>query len=762
VLNVIRSAWHSLTVCGSIAWTAVLLFAVGAALAWGLGGVVQVAAAAPRAGSALPDGRAWEMVSPLDKNGGDVAPPGHVSSGGVAQASPDGEKITYASLASFGTPQGAPIGSQYISGREARTGWSTQNISTPMSNQTYLIVGYGIPYRAFSLNLTVGLVSGGNERSGGAGVEGPSLGGTPAGYENYYLYGLPDSALQPLVTHTPGVSPAEFGIVFLGGTPDLSRVVVSSSAALGEGEAIGSAPELYEWERGSGRFQPVSVLPDGTPVREVKLGGGGGVTGQAVSEDGSRVVWTENRGSGSLFVREGVGTAQATTVQADASQGGPEPGDGGEFRTASSDGSKVFFTDQSELTNDANTGGLGCPRCGSDLYEFDVNSGQLHDITVDHADANGAEVRGVLGASADGSYLYFVANGVLAPGATPGNCRASGSPRPGAVCNLYLWHTGWEKPRFIASLSNNDGFGASEKNGLGVAFDWSPSLGLRTARVSRDGLHLAFMSQEELKTSNFPGGYDNNVTNGSSCGNDAYGDPLPAQCEEVFLYEATGSGRLTCVSCNPAGVQPTGPSGLPGGAEFADNQAAYQSRPLSEGGGAGRVFFDSADGLVAGDTNGVEDVYEYENGHIYLLSDGRNAQNSSFVDASVDGSDVFFVTRAELVSQDVDRLVDLYDARAPHAPGEAVGFPSPPTAAPCEGEDCRPSGSAAPGLATPSSLVFVGGGNVATGAPKAAVKPKAKKKPKRTPRKRGRHKARARARFGKRARAGMVRTGEGM
>jgi hypothetical protein len=700
------------------------------------------------ASASAPDGRAWEMVSPLDKNGGSVLGIAKASAGGVVQSSADGQKVTYVSLGSFGDLQGAPYGSQYVSTREAGAGWSAENISTPMSNQAYEIVGGGAPYRAFSLDLSAGMVSGGNNRSP-SGVQSPPLAGAPAGYENYYLYGIPGGALQPLLTAAPSVAPGEFGLEFLGDTPDLSHAVVSSSAALGE---AGSAPGLYEWEqatvpgeRPAGRFQPVSVLPNGVPEPDGRLGGGGGSTEHAISEDGSKVIWTQN--GVALFVREGIGTPQARTVQADAPLGQ------GRYLTADSSGSRIFFADNETLTGESSRG---------DLYMFEPEAGEagrLVDLTVDHVDAEGAGVLGALGASADGSYLYFVANGVLSSAAnaqgetaTLGNC-SRGLSSPGSVCNLYLWHDGWEKPRFIATLSGSDG-GINEGGALGVAFDWSSALGLRTVRVSRDGTRVVFMSARGgLRSANFPGGYDNTVAGGGSCGTDSHENPLPALCEEIFLYEAT-TNRLSCVSCDPSGARPTGPSGILGGTEFANNKATYQSRVLSEGEDAGRVFFDSADGLVAQDTNGVEDVYEYENVHVYILSGGRSLRGASFVDASINGNDAFFITDAQLAGQDTDRQVDLYDARAPHEPGEAVGFPSAPIMA-CEGEDCLAPGSAVPGFAVPSSPVLGGPGNVAAG-PTRVAKPKAKpKKPRTKPKpKRRRRKHRTRA-----GRVRSVRTG---
>jgi hypothetical protein len=676
------------------------------------------------ASASRPDGRAWEMVSPLEKNSGDIRGIDGISAGGVVQAAADGGRITYVSLASFGDPQGAAPGSQYVSDRGAAE-WEAQNISTSMNAQTYGLAGEGTPYEAFSSDLSSGLMFGGL-RFAERPVENPPLADAPAGYQNYYLRTIPTIAeagsahLEALLTHAtllahaPSLPPEAFSLEFLGATPDLKHIVVSSTAGLGGGavEAEG-ASNLYGWTNSAEPFQPLNILPNGAPDPEngLLLGGSGGATGQAISTDGSRVVWT---GLG-LYVREGIGTGHARTVQADA------PAGGGRFLTASSDGSKVFFADGNALTGESTAGGGGL----GDLYKFEPASRRLVDLAVDHVDPEGAEVQGVLGASEDGSYLYFVANGVL-PGAlgtgaaSPGNCAYPVAP-PEATCNLYVWHEG--ETRFITRLASNDESGAAH-GALGVAFDWDSKVALRTVRVSRDGTRLLFMSERSLT------GYDNTVSTGESCGKNASGESLPAQCGEVFLYEANAD-RLSCASCNPGGARPIGPSGIPGGTEFSSGEALHQSRALSEDAAGVRVLFDSADALVPQDTNGKEDVYEYENGHVYLLSGGESAGGASFVDASTNGDDAFFITRAPLVGQDTDQLVDLYDARAPHTPGEAVGFPAPPPPAVCEGEDCRPAGPSAPVYAPLSSATFTGMGNTVPAASTPVAKPKPKKaKPK--------------------------------
>src|ERR1700686_2412585 len=166
------------------------------------------------ANASLSYGRVLEMVSPLDKNGGAVAGIDGVGGGGVVQASVDGQAITYISGASFGAPRGAPLGSQYVARRESGAGWWTQNISTPVNDQIYGLAGEGTPFRAFSSDISNGLVFGGIRGGFHRPVESPSLDGAPAGYENYYLYGVPGGGLKPLLTHAPDVPGEEFARLF--------------------------------------------------------------------------------------------------------------------------------------------------------------------------------------------------------------------------------------------------------------------------------------------------------------------------------------------------------------------------------------------------------------------------------------------------------------------------------------------------------------------------------------------------------------------
>jgi hypothetical protein len=200
------------------------------------------------------------------------------------------------------------------------------------------------------------------------------------------------------------------------------------------------------------------------------------------------------------------------------------------------------------------------------------------------------------------------------------------------------------------------------------------------------------------------------------------------EAAEVYVYDAAGAGRLSCASCNPSGepaVNRFVSAWLP-----PSYSNTFMPRWISEDGT--RVFFVSLDGLVPQDTNGLADVYEWEQqgagdcqsggGCIYLLSGGKSPDNSYLVDASVRGDDVFIVTRAQLTPLDVNENFDIYDVR--------VNAVQQSAAAVCADVFCEDPGAAAPGVpvfGSPASSTFSGAGNLALPPPvKPAVKPKHK------------------------------------
>jgi DNA-binding beta-propeller fold protein YncE len=691
----------------------------------------------PASSGLLADNRAWELVSPPEKSGYGIEAIGGVAqngapSGGVMQAAEDGSGITYvADGPVVPEPEGnrAPEGTQVLSSRSAQ-GWSSQDIVTPQNRTEGLPAGEPQEYRFFSADLSAAIVEPLGIRTL---QEPPLVPGVGSEERSIYLRRnatcgtAPATCYEPLVSAANDTTNEKFAglLEFVDATPDLSHAIVESQVPL-----TPDAPEsggLYEWRSGQ-PLELVSVLPGGTAASGATLGWSNGTqrnTRHALSSDGSRVVFGNEEGN-RLYVRD---TTSNETVQVNAAVPPlPEPKedepelDETHFQIASSDGSRVFFTDTAPLTADSTLK----PTIGSgpaDLYEFDVNTRTLTDLTAQSSGGN-ADVQGfVLGASEDGSSAYFVANGILAEGADLGTC-AQGVPAE--TCNLYVAHLegGKWSNRFIAELSIEDGH------------DWLASfeakLGGLTSRVSPNGEFLAFMSNRPIT------GYENVDANPEAHG---------ARDEEVFLYDAAAH-HVACASCRtgfaPQGVfdteQASEGNGLlvdrpgnwdgrwlagsiPGWTPLNLYKAAQQSRYLSD---EGRLFFNSPEELVKlpAEEQYVhkENVYEYEpagvgscdktSGCVSLLSSGVSNQESAFIDATPSGDNAFFITAQQLVPADRDHSFDLYDARVCTDASPCIAPTSPP-APPCSSEaSCRPPGSLAPGFGAPASATQAGGGNV--------------------------------------------------
>ncbi|HEX7611117.1 MAG TPA: hypothetical protein VF380_10605, partial [Solirubrobacteraceae bacterium] len=359
----------------------------------------------------LPDCRAYEQVTPTDKGGSNAA-----GTTGLVEAARSGDGITFFETAGLGG-LGEPEFPEYLATR-AGGAWSTAGL--------LLEVEPAGPGRlsGWSEDLAASLVEA--ETTLGSGVAG--------------LY-LRDSAT------------GSYSLLFAGGatladfTPDHASFIFESGVPLLPNATPGHE-NLYEWSAGHlilagvlpgpGESAPPGgsfAGPDHWLTGETTQGGasGGYYTANTISSDGSRVFFTAG-GTGQLYVREH-GT---TTV--------PIPG--GHFDEATPDGGTVLVQAQD----------------GSTLSEYDLAHESLTQIAA-------GGIQGTLGMSSDASYVYFVANAVLASnegaGAshpTPGKC--AGVLGNGA-CNLYLWHDG--SVEFIAPLSATGGEFTSD------GYDWTPT-----------------------------------------------------------------------------------------------------------------------------------------------------------------------------------------------------------------------------------------------------------------------------------------------
>jgi hypothetical protein len=658
-----------------------------------------------------PSGRAYEMVSPLDKNNGDIDRDFLETLRSQTGASASGDAVAYISRVAFGDLESGTLFPNYLARRGA-AGWTTEGISPPISN---LVTGSERPWvLGLSLDLSKAYVRTGvpvtpdaSMLRGSWGLYRRNIGQA----ERYTLLSRPSPALFPPATEepptqepTPPGTLAQARFTYIAETPDSRHVVFNSARRLLPGAPADASAvnAVYEWVDGSLRL--ASVLPDGLTATQVRAGrrapgGGQGLTDDLngdhlISDDGRRVFFTATLTSGGnqLFVREN-GTS---TEKVSASQ------PSGEFKTANpdfwaaraTDGSVAFFSANGALTPNAAT--------GPSLYRWDANASptaRLTEISKDIPDEDEDDeddpvpaVQGPAAVSDDARTVYFVARGVLDEGGD------RGAPKRDAL-NLYVYREGQEvgqEVRYIETLDES-------------ADDMMSSLtfnrGGRAARVSADGDRLLFASYADLDPS-----YDTTEATAEACGSAA----VPGErCRQIYVYDFP-TDDLRCLTCVP-GVPVTGDANLFGNPDERRPSLAPVRAPvrlprnLTPDGR--RAFFETARPLVSADRNSQLDVYEWADpdrdgqGELRLISPGRGASDAKFLDASVSGDDVFFTTREQLVGIDTDNQVDLYDARV----GGGIPAQNPPPVVPCQGEDCQGGLSGAP------SLPAVGSGGASHG-----------------------------------------------
>lgn len=604
-----------------------------------------------------PDGRAYELVSPQRKNGGEAIPlnpfisscegeckPGTAVSRLPAQSSSSGDGIVYAGFPF--SADSAPKLDEYLSTRTP-SGWQTRN-PTPQSYRDFARTGYD----AFSADLATGVL---REEEGF--TLSPEA---PLGYPNLFLQASDNPAVfSPLIKETPPNRlplSNSLHLEYAGATDDLSHVIFAANDALTRPTPFAPEAEgkdetksnLYEWF--GDQLRLVNVLPNGESTPGAVFGSGLKLSEElsapevigvdflhAISADGSRIFWSSE--SGQVYVRaNGEDTREVLDHE-------------GQFVTASADGSEVLLSD-------------GC------LY--DVVAESCTDL-----DGNQGDFRGILGQSEDLSAVYFVDGAALTAESEE---NSNGEHAEESKNNLYAWKSG--SLTFVARLSANDNA------------DWAIAPLKRTAEASPDGRWATFLSREAL-------------TGGKNIG------PCEGPCPEAFIFDSS-SGELNCASCDRSGESPLGSTFLPTLGVLVSSLA--QPRYLTD---SGRLYFDTRDSLSPFDTNGdAEDVYEYEpqdvgscthtDGCTSLASAGREPIDSNFLAIDPTAKNVFFTTRDQLVSADRDDLIDVYDAR------EGGGLVEERTPGECEGESCQ-SSSPAPDEHQPGSLGFQGPGNVQEG-----------------------------------------------
>jgi hypothetical protein len=732
--------------------------------------------------SELPDDRAYEMVTPPFKNGASIEA---IFTGPRLDIAEDGERVIADSIQCFAGSQSCTVdrsgkqGEPFEFNRTA-SGWVTSALAPPSS--------------VFSENTARAL-------SANEGMALFTMPTPPDGEDDWYKRET-NGTFTDIGPAGPPAEGQKAGLAKfepLYATADFSHLVVNELEPVWP-FAAAPGDQVLEWV-GVGDHGPflVGVNSEGKSVDgcETTLGGIGRHAGfYPVSADGRTVYFTAcpRTAQAQLYARvdgeepevEGR-RLKPETVAISAPQCGEgtasdevacreAPASAASFVGASEDGSSAFFLDTQQLTDEATRGtgtagisataqGEGCSKSGNDcnLYESQCTehcqeAGEKRAL-IDVSAATRGENPEVLGVEAvsreaNSEHVYFVANGVLAPGASRGHCNGG----QGGSCNLYVYERGERYPnghvQLIARVPSAD-----YENWKG---------GEDLANVTPDGRFLVFESRGDLTS-------DDSRSDGYT---------------QVFRYDADPSAeeaehhvpQLVRVSIGQDGYDDDGNGGVgettiaaPYG-PIGENAYPERDDPTMSDNGS-YVFFQSPIGLTAHALDDVvigyyeietleipvyaENVYEWEadavgacdavGGCVSLISDGRDVSEkptapcpeayetgedaegypepqesaTCLLGTDASGRNVFFQTADQLVRKDTDTQIDIYDARICEADSPCISEPPPPSE-PCDGENCHGIPEATPSLITPGSASFNGQGNTAPAPVKPAVKPKAK------------------------------------
>jgi DNA-binding beta-propeller fold protein YncE len=709
-------------------------------------------------GGGLPDNRSYEMVTPPEKNGALI---GDNFRGPPPVISEDGSRVVLGSVQCFGGAESCPavrrvIGSPYEFTRGGG-GWTATALAPPATE--------------FATNSWWFF----SADAGTALFTAPTA---PHGEDDWYARQSDGSLVHvgPFTPPAAGQDHAAEERSTLGSTAtaDLSHIVWGSNPVW-PGSASEEGGSLYEYTPAS-NTQPVLVGvsghgPANTDLISRCVTDLAGQQDNALSGDG-RVVYFRAKPEGTstaclgtganeslevpfaeLYARVDGGEPEARTVpisepKAPETLASAPPDEActqaecieditnqanwrnATFWGASGDGSKAFFTSSQRLTDAASqdpnpndTGGRqgGCETVagasGCNLYEYEGATtragGHLVDISSGDTSGHGPRVQGVTAISLDGSHVYFVAKSVLSTVA-----NSQGELAHDEQNNLYVYTAG--HVTFIATLPASD-----------LEFDWE--IVASVPNVTPDGRFLVFTSSGALTP---------DMTRGDGA-------------RQVFRYDAQ-TGRLLRISIGARGFNDNGNGGSGDAsivAAFHGYQRAGTGRPdptMSNDGSY--VFFMSpvaltpgalksvqvgtcteaviseAGGCILGTPFLAQNIYEYHEGTVSLISDGHDTaveENAScpgsfsaacLIGTDETGSNVFFSTADRLSRQDTDTQLDFYDARICTA-GDPCIQPPPPTTPPCHDDACHGTPPATPSLLTPGSASFNGAGNVAPPPP---------------------------------------------
>ncbi len=586
----------------------------------------------------LGDCRAWEMVSPVDKNGGEA-----FGNGTNSFASTSGDGLAFSAHATFADSVGS--GSSGISvylARRTSAGWHTHAV-TPLSRAGTNQISFASTHvEVFSDDLSHALTFG-YDLPG-------ALDDTPL-RKNLYVEDTATRALRTVSAYQrpgeevgkdfPAYFPTEFisGHELFGASADLQHVAWVTAAQILPADTAPGYPQpgepanVYTWDDGvlhlAGILPDGTVPPDGSKVQPEGFDEGFRGT---MSADGTRQSFVASPTAGAprqLYLRiDNSRTAWVTEPENPSFSGEAE---NLYFEGMTSDGRNLFFVTDSPLL-DADT----AP--GPDLYRWTDSADPANDhnltlITNDGSASNHNALGATLvGMSDDGSRVY--AHGL------------------DSVLRF------WEEGAGVETVDPLTPRTAAYKDQLALTRAQPGN-----ARVSPDGNWLAYIN---------PGN------------------------SQMYLYDREND-KLSCATC-PSAKDVTVVPAMSSGDRY--DYVGARPRFLSDDGRVffstkSALVPEDVNGVF----DAYE--YDGPSGELHLLSSGRGSAPAMFADASPSGDDVFFVTRQPLVGADTDGgALDFYDARVGGGFTEPDPSPAACSEEACQTAGAAPPGATAAATAT--------------------------------------------------------------
>ncbi len=470
------------------------------------------------------------------------------------------------------------------------------------------------------------------------------------------------------------VPPQQYRIAF-GVSGDGTRVV----ELLDGGQLDPAYPEaagrvnLYDVSTGA-TPRLVSLLPDGgvpaCGTEESQLGYG--IPSQAthwISNDGSRIFFPSSGsscGGPTQFYMRDVGAGQTKLISGPTVSG---LSCGVAFLKATP-GAAFFWTQSRLAPEDTVPGGCnGTTPLDGDVYRYDLGDGTLDCVTCAAAglDANvfiqpNNKNAGPVdvAVSEDGSRVYFRTQTHLRAGAVPEG----------------------EFGAYRVDVSSGDlaYVGPISTGRVGTVGDQGNA-------ISHTGSVLVFRSDDSGL--NQLGGQENGAT------------------AQYYRYDDRDRS-LTCVSCPNDGSAPRGDAYrfLGSGENLNLGALSADGSTLAFGTPTALLGTDQNSAGAGQDSTAGEDIYEWRDGHLLLITDGltnwANESQPKVRGVSPSGRDVYFTAAARYTPDALDGYTRLYDARI----GGGFAFPSPPQ--PCPLEVCQGTPKGAPDEPPPGSAGIAG------------------------------------------------------